>query len=51
MCSELNVRLKAIYSGIRCSEENKLKLRTIAENLGVEFHEMKASPTDYLLFE
>lgn len=43
--------LKQIYTGINCSQENKHKLKKIADFLGVEFHEMKASPIDYLLIE
>ena len=50
-CTDLNIKLKAIYSGIRCSEKNKKILRKIAEELNVDFHEMKSSPTDYLLIE
>ena len=46
-CSTLNVRLKAIYTGVDCSEENKAKLKLIAEKLNVEYHEMKPSKDHY----
>lgn len=48
-CSDINLKLKAIYAGIKCNEENKNKLRKIAEELGADFHEMRTSLTDYLL--
>ena len=50
-CSELNLKLKAIYAGVHCSDENKEKLKQICGLLNVEFHAMKASSTEYLLIE
>ena len=48
-CSDINVKLKAIYAGIKCNEENKNRLKKIAEEVGADFHEMRTSLTDYLL--
>lgn len=46
-CSDLNLRLKAIYVGVSCSDENKEKLRKIAGKLKVKYHEMKPSKDNY----
>ncbi len=47
--SKLNVKLKAIYSGIKCSAENKEKLKEIATKLKVQFYEMKVSSDKFSL--
>ncbi len=48
-CSKLNVKLKAIYSGINCSNDNKEKLKEIAKELDVDFYEMSISSDNFSL--
>ncbi len=44
---ELNLKLKAIYAGIKCSVKNKERLKSIAKKLNIEFYEMEISTKNY----
>lgn len=45
----LNLKIKAIYIGLKCSKKNKFKLKAIGSKLNVPVHEMIKSKENYSL--
>ena len=50
-CSVLNLKIKAIYAGIKCKEKYKRKLQRIAKSLKVDYYEMHVSADRYSLYK
>lgn len=43
-CEELGLKIKCIYIGINCSEENEKEIKLLAEQIGIPTQKMKFDP-------